>query len=360
MRGAAIVAVLVLAVVGWLLVKRRGHDGADPAASVLDVIPEGAMLVAVVDVEALRATDVGRNLLGEGRSVAGLGEVATLCGGDPMDAVAELGFAVPGMGADAGFGVFATGAFDAERLLSCASRIVEKRGGRPLRQERDGFAVLRDASMELSSAELAVADGGPLVLAEAAYLRASLEVAAARAPSTRAEAEHRHLRGLLDPGVITATVVLSEEQRRSLVDELRAQKMADSPFAALTSAGLSVQIGEELRLHAVLRCSDAARCAAVAALVDEARHDEAGSVTARVVGLAPVLERMRVAAEGDSVQLRASLPVDDALQLVRRAIALRQLGGSLERSVPEPEPEERPELPPDAGERIPARGGAPP
>jgi hypothetical protein len=359
LRGIAIVVALALLVVGWLYASRPRQAPVGASSSVLDVIPEGAFLVATVDMKALRQTEIGRRFLGEGRSVAGLGEVTELCGSDPMETVAELGFAVPAA-AGVGFGVFATGTLDAEALMSCAARIVDKRGGTPMRQTHDRFAVLRDASLELSSAELAVAQGGPLLLAEPPYVRAALEVAAGRAPSTRDEPEHRALRELVDPGLLIATVVLDEEQRKSLLDELRAQAMTDSPFSSLTSGAMSVGIDESLRVHAVLRCTSSEACAGVSRLIDAARKDEAGSVVARAVGLAPVLDRVAITAEGEAVHLRARLPVDEALEVVRKALLLRRLSQLQPDEVAPADSVKPPEPPADAGVRIPAPGGSAP
>ncbi|HZO13719.1 MAG TPA: hypothetical protein VFB62_10680 [Polyangiaceae bacterium] len=353
-RGIVILAAIALLTVGWLYVSRSKHAPATASRSVLDVIPEGAFLVAVVDVAALRQTEVGQRFLGEGRNIAGLGDVNQVCGSDPMNAVTELAVAVPGA-SGIGFGLFATGNIEADAMLSCAERIVEKRGGRPVRQQRDGFAVLRDATLELSSAELAVADKGPLLLAEPDYVRASLEVAAERAPSTRDEPAHRALRKLVEPGLLVATVVLNEEQRKSLADELRAQQMSDSPFSSLTSGAMSVALGERLRMHVVLRCTSAEACTGVARLIDSARRDEMATFSARAVGLAAVLEQAAVSADGDAVHLKADIGVDEAIEVVRRALLLRRLS-----QLPQEQQGPKQELPPDAGERIEATGGGKP
>ncbi len=334
---------MVTLVVGWLYTSRRRPSEESPAAapvrSVLAAIPQGAMLVAVVDLNALRATELGQRFLGHGRTVAGLGEIQTLCGNDPMDGVDQLAVAVPAAGADAGFGVFAAGAFDAERLLSCAARIVTRRGGKPVRRRHDRFVVLRDASLALSSAELAVTDGGPFVLAEPPYLQASLEAMTDAGPAADLNGAHRMLRELVPQGVVVATVVLSEAQRRTLVAELRAQQLPDSPFGAVTAAALSIRLDQALHLEAVLRCDEASACEAIAARIDSARKLEAAALAARVTGLARVLEAMTVRARRTSVFVRVSMPLDDALALVQDWLALRRLGPrplQLPKAAPEP------------------------
>ncbi len=330
LRGGLILLAIVLLVVGWLYTSRRGGSlASEPAPadrSVLAAIPQGAMLVAVVDLRALRATELGKRFLGHGRNIAGLGEIQVLCGSDPMDGVDQLAVAIPAAGADAGFGVFAAGAFDAERLLSCAERIVTRRGGKPVRRRHDRFLVLRDASLALSSAELAVADGGPFVLAEPPYLQASLEAMTAAGQTADSNEAHRMLRDLVPKGVVVATVVLSQDQRRTLVAELRAQQQEDSPFGAVTAAALSIRLDQALHLQAVLRCEQVAACEAIAALVDSARKDEAETVAARVTGLARVLDATTVQARKKSVFLRVSMPLDEAVALVHDWTTLRRLG----------------------------------
>jgi hypothetical protein len=225
-----------LLLTGWIYLRRRGASSGvgsgDGMASVRDAMPADALLAVVIDVTKLRSTDVGKTLLGQGRSMAGLGEIQRLCGGDPMDGVDQLGFAVPMEGPEDAFGVFATGAIDATAMLRCAERIVKEHGGTAERRTLGRFEVLDDASRQGSTAQLAVADLGPLVLAEPPYLERALDAAAGKAPRLSVEPRHRRLWQTVGPGLLVATVVLSPEQRRTLADELRRQGMAASPFGA--------------------------------------------------------------------------------------------------------------------------------
>jgi hypothetical protein len=361
-RGFAILVLLVGLLAAWVWVGRRAkpsspqHDG-----GVLARVPPGAMLVATVDVAALRQTEIGRNLLGEGRSISGLGQVQELCGSDPMDQVDELAIAVPAAGIDAGFGLFATGRFDAQSFVACAERIVSKRGGRPVTEPRDGFQVMRDAGMSTSSAQLAIEDGG-MVLAEPAYVQSALAFAAGD-HARPADDPHGLLRESVEPGIVVATAVLSDDQRRTLADELRSQRMADSPFVDVVSAALSLRLTEVIAVHGVLRCDKATSCAAIAQLLDQARKEEASSLTARAVGLDKVLSRVAVRASEAGVHVEAAIPVDEALQLVRRLVALRHLSEQLPDDAPEapeaPEPPDPPPVPEDAGLRVPASAPTP-
>jgi hypothetical protein len=352
---------LVALAAGWIHLK-RGADTPEASSSppsVLAAIPRGAMLVAVVDVAALRATALGQQLFGEGRSIAGLGEIQAICGRDPMADVVQLALAVP-TELNSGFGVFAAGRLDAEQLMACAAKIVERRGGKPVRSPVNGFFVLRDASGELSSAELAARDGGPLVLAEAEYVRASLELAPGSEESALRDPEHLALRSLVVPGEITATVVLSGEQRRALADELRAQEQPDSPFSALSAGALSVQVGQRLEAHAVLRCDRADACAAVAAHIDSALREEARSLSARAVGLTEVLDQLTIRTDGQAVHLRLGVGLEQAVALVRRVMTLRQLAEQVEHSPDEPAAPDPPDPGPPDPQAAPADRGSQP
>jgi len=329
LRGGVILLVIAAAVVGWLLLRRpqaaapvvAGPD----AATVVATIPDGAMFVVVIDVPALRRTEVGKRLLGHGRDIAGLGEIRSLCGGDPMDQVTQLAVAVPAAGIDAGFGVFATGPFDAEALLSCAERVVSRRGGKPVRRHSGRFAILRDASLALASAELAVADGGPFVLAEPPYLEASLQGLQTHAEQPEPNAAHRALRRLVPEGMVVATVVLTDEQRRTLADELRQQGMADSPFRAVNGGALAIRVDHAVHIEAVIRCDDAASCRGVRDAMDQARRDEARSTVARATALDGVLADLQIRARATTVVAGVSVPVADAMVVLRNVLALRRL-----------------------------------
>ncbi len=330
LRGGLILLVIAAAVVAWLAMSRR--DVVEPGiaaageASVITAIPDGAMLVVEVDLGALRQTELGKRLLGHGRDIAGLGEIQTICGADPMDAVTQLAVAVPTAGVDAGFGVFARGSFDADKLLSCAERIVARRGGKPMRRRSGRFAILRDANLALASAELAVADGGPFVLAEPPYLAASLQAMARPGPPGGPNEAHRALRRLLPDRTVMATVVLNDELRNTLADELRKQNLADSPFRAIHSGALAIEIGQTLHLEAVLRCDDATSCRGVYHAIDTVMKEEAYSPLAKATGLTQVLKATAIRPLGPKVVLRVTLSLDEALGIVRNLLVLRRLG----------------------------------
>lgn len=324
-RGAIVLVVALAAIAAWIVANRRVvGEGAEPAsASILEHVPPGAMLLATVDVAALRGTPLGEQLLGQGRTVAGLGEVTAICGADPMDAVRLLAIAIPDAGQDTGFGLFAAGPFDAAELIGCAEKIVAGRGGRPVRSPAGRFLLLKDASLELSSAELAAADGGPVILGEPAYVRAALGTESAE--SSERDERHAALRGLVPGGQLVATAALSAEQRRALISELKAQNMPDSPFRSVNGAALSVSVTDEIALSVAVRCDDAEASLRVAEHIRRAAESEADSLPAQAIGLSALLERLDVKADAQAVHVRLSMPAAEALATLRRALALRKL-----------------------------------
>ncbi len=373
-RSIAVFAVLAAFIAGWLMSSRQGQQaserGAQAAAgegagarSALDLIPREAMLVATVDVASLRQTELGRRFLGRRRRIPGLGLVPELCGSDPMDRVSELAVAVPSGSEDADFGVFAIGSFDPDELLSCAHRIIEQQGGRAVMSPVGGFRLLRDARWGATGAELGVGSRGALVLAEPAYVRESIDAAEGRVPSVRTHEGHRQLRELVGASTVVLSVVLTAHQRATLLDELARQGARHSPFARIESAALGARLhGPMLHLRAVIACDGPGACGSVARALEQARREQAEELSARLWGLDALLDDVVISAAASRVDLRLSLPVEQALGL---------LDHLLERSRPRPPieppasaaPAERPDAGPaadaQAGSRSRPHGGRP-
>lgn len=338
-RGAALLALALAALIAFVAWARRDDPSAPaPALAEASAIPPGAILIVEIDLAALRRHPLGAELLGQGREIAGLGEVAALCRVDPLQQIDRLALAVPEL-EGVGFGLFARGRFDAETILACAAEVVRRRGGRPAETPAASFRVMRDASLD--GAELAVRDGA-LVLAEPPYLAQALGAEAH-------DDGHGALRALVPPGLVVATAVLSEAQRRTLVDELRAQGEPDSPLAKLRDAALSLRLGVELEADAVLRCSDPDACRQVAAQLAARRDDLARLPALRVLGASDLVQRVAIHAEGERVRLRATATPDELTAVLDRLRLLEQLMTSPEEpAAPAPSAA----VPDDAGERV--------
>ncbi|MDC3958592.1 hypothetical protein KEG38_32355 [Polyangium jinanense] len=349
---AAAAAVVVAAVV-WVWQKR---EMARPLPGTLDAIPEGALLVATADLGALRRSGAFAPLLSETREIPGLGKVRDVCGFDPMAGLTELGVAVPASGGDGDFGLVASGAIDPDALLACASKVIEARGGRSVVNPIGAFRTVRDAKQSTSGAEIAVREGGPILLGAGNYLRSMIDAAEGRVPSARADGDHTKLASEVGPGALRVTVVLTPEQRRTLLEEIALSGAQGSPAASVVGLGLSVSIGERVGLSGVVACDAPAPCADLAKIFDGKRAAQADDTLVRLMGLGSILERLRIGSEGSRISARVDMSTDEATELVTRVIALRAAAGRPK----SPIEEDRKDPPPPNPKPAPTLGGSAP
>ena len=75
------------------------------------------------------------------------------------------------------FGLIASGKIDEKALITCASKVIEGRGGMPSVTTIGSFRTVRDTSLSEGGGEIAVRDGGPLLLGAGSYLRAMIDTA---------------------------------------------------------------------------------------------------------------------------------------------------------------------------------------
>lgn len=349
--GFIVLGLCIAGLVAFVASTRLGTSAPTaPEMGTLAHIPAGPLLVAEVDVTALRKSPLGAQLLGEGRAIAGLGEIQQLCGADPLDGVQRMALAVPEL-AGVGFGLFATGDIDRERLLSCATKIVEGRGGTPVRETKGAFEVLLDSNRAFEAnetARLAVGERGPLLLTEPAYLGPALAVT----PETSAaQGPHQKLQELVPPGVVVITAVLSETQRATLLDELRVQKATSSPLRSLRDGALSLRIVSppateggaaadgQVSLSAVLRCEDPEAAKALADDFGARRRKATSNIGLRLVGLGGLLDAIRLRSEDRRVHVDVTLPASEVARLLTRLAALgRRRGGIYPTAPPAQEP----------------------
>lgn len=332
-RNALVLAGVVAAASLGLVALGRSRRVPEARASALDAVPAGAMLVASVDLAALRASPAFAGVFRTSREIPGLGTVRDVCGFDPMDKLEELAVSVPAEGDAGEFGLVAAGPIDDEALVACASKVIERRGGRPIVSPVGSFRGVRDATMASTGGEIAVRKGGPVLLGAGTYLRSMIDAAEGRVGAVRTSPAHALLGREVGAGALRVTVVLTAEQRRALALELEAGNAGSSPAASVTSAGLAVALGPSVSLHAVLTCAAAPACADLGRSLEAARRARAGDPALRLVGVGDALDRLRIEPEGELLHARVELPADEAAALVERVIALRSL-----RRAPEPEP----------------------
>ncbi|WP_437622091.1 hypothetical protein [Sorangium sp. So ce1151] len=334
----------------WLLGRRQEAPLAAPRA--LDAVPAGALLVATLDLPALRASPAFAPFLREEREIPGLGKVRDVCGFDPLAALTEVAVAIPAAGESGDFGLAASGAVQDEALLACASKVIKARGGQPVVSTIGSFRAVRDSSAE-GHGEIAVRPGGPILLGGGAYLRAMIDAADGRAPAVGATDAHDGIAREVGAGAARVTVVLTPEQRAELGRELAASGAGRSPAASIRSGGVGVALGPEIAVHGVVLCDAEAPCAELGAELRAARDARAEDFATRLIGFGAVLERVAIAAEGKALHARVKLSAEEAGVLVDRLASLRGLR--------QPAPLPAPALPARDGSGAP-RGdaGAPP
>lgn len=301
----------------------RARHASSVRSSAIDAVPTGAMLVAVVDLEALRAAPAFAPLFRSSREIPGLGAVREVCGSDPMDTLREMALSVPEAGDAGELGLAAVGEVDDDAVVACASKVIERRGGRPVVTPIGAFRSVRDASMATTGGEIAVRKGGPVLLGSGNYLRSMIDAADGRIAGVRSQSAHSRLSREIGEGALRVTVALTAEQRETLASELRQAGAASSPASSIASAGLSLRLGPEVTLHAVLTCDASSACAELGRSFEAARQARAADPMLRLVGAGRVLELLRIQAEGELLHGRVDLPADQAAALVERLLALR-------------------------------------
>jgi hypothetical protein len=337
-NAIALAAIVALGAAGLAAVAER-RKTPDLGGRALDAVPSGAMLVGTADLAALRASPVGATLLREGREIPGLGKVKDVCGFDPLDTLAEAAIAIPAAGDTGEFGLVAAGPINDEALLVCASKVIEARGGRPVVTTVGSFRSVRDAALATAGGEIAVKKGGPLLLGAGTYLRSMIDAADGRTPTVRSSRAHAALAREVAGAAVRVTVVLTQEQRRSLLEELVAGGAAGSPAGAISGGALGVSFGPSVGVHGVISCDDAAACAKLAGTLEDVRKARARDALMRLVGVGAVLEQLNLRAEGELLHARVEVPADQATLLAERLLALR----NLRRNAPDEEPPARPE-----------------
>jgi hypothetical protein len=326
-----------------------------------EAVPAGPFLVATANLDALRATPIGPKLLAGDRDIPGLGKVRDVCGIDPMERVREIVLAVPAAGDAGDFGIVAIGDVPEDEILACASRVIEKRGGKPVVSTVGSFRTVRDGTLVVSGAEIAVKKGGPILLGAGAYLRAMIDAADGRTPTVASSVAHARLAASVQGGTVRATVALTPTQRDQLMKSL-AEEGGPRGAASIVGGAIGATVGSTVAIHAVIACDDTERCAEVATLLRRARDERAADLATRIAGFARVLSAVQITAEGETIQIKSEVPADEALVLFERLLLLRGTRHPMPKEPPEPERGDPPApsaSAPSASAPAPADAGAP-
>jgi hypothetical protein len=342
-RNAIVLAVTGAAIAAALASVARTQKTPVLRPQIEGAIPSGALLVATADLAALKSSPVGAPFLREGREIQGLGKVRDVCGFDPIDALTEAAIAIPSAGDAGEFGLVAVGTVDDEAVIGCASKVISARGGNPVVTTIGSFRSVRDATLAVSGGEIAARKGGPLLLGAGTYLRSMIDAADGRTPTIRSSRAHAALGREIAGDSVRVTVVLSHDQRRTLVEELSANGEKGSPMASIAGGALGVKIGPTVAVHGLVSCDDAAACERLAGAIGKARDARAGDPLLRLVGVGALLEKIAIEPRGELVHARVEMPAEQAALLAERLLSLRGAG----RRPPQEETPARRPLPPD-------------
>ncbi len=234
--------------------------------SPLAVIPPGPALVVTLDPWRLTQGSARDALVRGGASLFGMGggecEVATLLGARQV-ALAVAGQNQARPATELEIALVASGDFDSAKVSACAEQAIARRKGHAVRTRIGSFLTVRD--QESTSGEVAVRNGGPLVLSGGGYLRKILDLADGK-PAVKGELEnardalHRTLReGFGKNAPLVATLTLPPGWLEAYLDDPEARL---SPLARLRSAALRVEpagdgyLAEALLVHEDARAAE--------------------------------------------------------------------------------------------------------
>lgn len=342
-----LVAVVGVAVLGFVLA--RPKDTVLAGGGVMDAVPKDAFLVAIVHVDALRASPLVKPLA-QGAPARLLGvpsAVQQACGFDPIARVHDVALAVPEGGERGEFGVAAATDLTTEEIVGCAKKAIEARGGTARVGQRDGFTTVEDASEAATAQDpgkqtpkLATIPG-TIVVARGPWLDAMIKALAGRAPRVKDNAAHAELFAALatraagrktQPAII-ATAVLPASLRTRLKSEMGAEIAADggppqnpamSGVLGVATAGVAITAGasgEDSIADVEMRCDDDAACAEVETLVQRQRLAWSQNLMLRLFGLGPLVESLSVEARGRVIHAGARAPTDPLASGIERAMS---------------------------------------
>lgn len=258
----AVLLTLVALTAVWVLVDRRPSIATGPAPrppDLLHIALPSAALVATVDVTALEDTPVGRALLAQAVSVAAREPQA--CAKRLLAEARRVVVTVPeastaqGLEAATDVAVLAEGDVLAGEVLACAETLMVARGARPVRTEVGSFSVLRERGAERGGGELAIRDGGPLILSGGAYFRELIERGTAPSAASAAPraAQHLALRAAVGRAPLVLSWVLPPGWLERWLDD---PQVAASPLANIRTIALRAEAADALRVVAIATATD--------------------------------------------------------------------------------------------------------
>lgn len=319
----------------WFASKRSSAPRPEHAAprSPFAAFPAGASIVVAADLQKLRQSPLS-GLVDEGsRELVGQ-SVRETCGFDPIDSAKSAVLVIPNRAASARndapppFGIAIGGAFTEAAVASCAVRVVEKRGGEPARAKLGSFQAIRDRR---ATGEVAVRDGGPLLLSEGWYLREMIDALDGKTPSLASDEQHATLRDSV--GGKGSAILVTFISPPGWLDRMAGSEVASlSPLASLRAGAIRIDVNPRFTATILLACPDGAHCDEIARFVERMRTDLRRAI-AEELGIDPILE-FRTEREKNAVRAFVEL---DPVKTAR--VAAKLMAHETEPRAPAPVPE---------------------
>jgi hypothetical protein len=309
-----------------------------PVRSPYLAFPRGASIVVAANLEKLRQSPLS-GLVDEGsREIVGQ-SVRETCGFDPIDRAKTLLLVIPNRTEhprdDSGqppFGIAIGGEFTEAAVASCAVRVVDKRGGEPARAKLGSFQAIRDRR---ATGEVAVRDGGPLLLSEGWYLREMIDALDGKTPSLASDEQHATLRDSV--GGKGSAILVTFISPPGWLDRMAGSEIASlSPLASLRAGAIRIDVDPRFTATLLLACPDTAQCDEIARFVERMRTDLRRAI-AEELGIDPILE---FKTEREKNAVRAFIELDP----VKTArVAAKLMAHEPELQAPQPAPEPTPD-----------------
>jgi hypothetical protein len=257
---------IVVAIASW-----RGSSTSAvhkaPLRSPLAYLPAGARVQAVINLTRLRKSRLGATLTEDGRTLPGVGRLSEVCGFDPSEQVRALGVTVAPSSNARGldFGIAAIGDFSERRISACARAVIRRRGGVPVQTRIGSFLAVRDENGH--GGEIAVRDGGPVLVGAGGYLLAMIDAADGRAPAASGDALHAALQKAIgERGALVVSAVLPADwlERWAGVELARA-----SLLSKVRAVALRLDVAPRVEVHALVGCTATPSCNAARQLLGD-------------------------------------------------------------------------------------------
>jgi hypothetical protein len=330
--------VLVLALVlalgaagAWLLAPTVRERAA------VEAVPSGAFLVVTVDLVKLRASPLAHEL----SNVREVSDVAELCGFDPLSRARSVAIGVPEK-PDGVFGVAVNHDLGRDELARCAERVMSARSAMPRVTQRGSWTVLEQEGVlsEATRPKIAYRDGAPVLVARGDYLATMQAALDGQTPRAIDGGEHAALRKRIlrragSGALLVATALLPKRVRDRIQQEMTDEGDAPASSQKTMSAILSVSAvglaitarGDTLDAFAELDCESEDACAAVRDFLDRKRKTVAARPAARFIGLAGLLDALRMDARPPgkgrpaSLELSLSAPESEIARATKALLA---------------------------------------